>query len=198
MSPAEWNARTTPVRAGLQYRVFAGSSPLSFEALFSGLQADGPFSAWYTDLLSACPWEAFFWELPGLRASDLALPAEFVLIDAPALTGVTADPAPFRDYLSDGSTLPVASFASLGGDARLIAPLPLDDACHYAHLAAFVRGAPRDQTRALWRSTGTAMQAMIHNQPLWLSTSGLGVSWLHVRLDSTPKYYQHRPYALAR
>jgi hypothetical protein len=29
---------------------------------------------------------------------------------------------------------------------------------------------------------------------MWLSTSGLGVAWLHIRLDSTPKYYQHQPY----
>ena len=29
---------------------------------------------------------------------------------------------------------------------------------------------------------------------LWVSTSGLGVYWLHVRLDSYPKYYQHAPY----
>lgn len=30
--------------------------------------------------------------------------------------------------------------------------------------------------------------------PLWVSTSGLGVSWLHVRLDSRPKYYTYAPY----
>jgi hypothetical protein len=29
----------------------------------------------------------------------------------------------------------------------------------------------------------------------WISTSGLGVPWVHVRLDSYPKYYQYRPYA---
>jgi len=28
----------------------------------------------------------------------------------------------------------------------------------------------------------------------WLSTSGLGVGWLHVRLDSRPKYYTYEPY----
>lgn len=30
--------------------------------------------------------------------------------------------------------------------------------------------------------------------PLWVSTSGLGVPWLHVRLDDAPKYYTHRPF----
>lgn len=30
--------------------------------------------------------------------------------------------------------------------------------------------------------------------PIWLSTSGLGVYWLHVRLDTRPKYYNHDEY----
>lgn len=30
--------------------------------------------------------------------------------------------------------------------------------------------------------------------PVWISTSGLGVPWLHVRIDDRPKYYQHAPY----
>ena len=34
-----------------------------------------------------------------------------------------------------------------------------------------------------------------HPGPVWLSTSGEGVAWLHFRLDSDPKYYQYRPFA---
>ena len=29
---------------------------------------------------------------------------------------------------------------------------------------------------------------------LWLSTAGLGVYWLHLRLDTRPKYYSFQPY----
>ena len=29
------------------------------------------------------------------------------------------------------------------------------------------------------------------DQNVWLSTSGLGVVWVHVQLDSSPKYYQY-------
>ena len=31
-------------------------------------------------------------------------------------------------------------------------------------------------------------------QPTWLSTEGSGVPWLHVRLDSYPKYYHTDAY----
>jgi hypothetical protein len=30
--------------------------------------------------------------------------------------------------------------------------------------------------------------------PVWLSTSGLGIYWLHFRLDTVPKYYTYAPY----
>jgi len=30
--------------------------------------------------------------------------------------------------------------------------------------------------------------------PTWLSTAGGGVAWLHVRLDTRPKYYRYNPY----
>lgn len=33
-----------------------------------------------------------------------------------------------------------------------------------------------------------------NGSPRWLSTSGLGVSYLHVRIDSRPKYYSFDEY----
>ena len=39
-----------------------------------------------------------------------------------------------------------------------------------------------------------AVAARLSDRPLWLSTSGAGVAWLHVRLDDRPKYIQHAPY----
>jgi hypothetical protein len=41
---------------------------------------------------------------------------------------------------------------------------------------------------------GDAVARRLSSAPLWLSTSGLGVAWLHVRLDERPKYYTHAPY----
>jgi hypothetical protein len=33
------------------------------------------------------------------------------------------------------------------------------------------------------------MAARLSARPVWLSTAGAGVAWLHVRLDDRPKYY---------
>ncbi|HEU5075095.1 MAG TPA: hypothetical protein VFU02_12985, partial [Polyangiaceae bacterium] len=64
----------------------------------------------------------------------------------------------------------------------------------YTHLAAFLRHAPPEQCEVLLREVGFAARECLRNEPFWLSTSGLGVAWLHVRIDSRPKYYQYTPY----
>ena len=64
----------------------------------------------------------------------------------------------------------------------------------YGHIGAFVRHAPEPQRHALWERVGAAMQRRVGTKPVWLSTAGAGVSWLHVRLDDRPKYYGYAPY----
>jgi hypothetical protein len=76
----------------------------------------------------------------------------------------------------------------------LVAPAPLGPPGAYAHLATFARGAPPEQQQALWQTVGAAVARRLSPAPLWLSTSGLGVAWLHVRLDKQPKYYTYPPY----
>ncbi len=43
-------------------------------------------------------------------------------------------------------------------------------------------------------SFGQEMEKRVSDKPVWLSTAGGGVPWLHVRLDNRPKYYSYRPY----
>ena len=76
----------------------------------------------------------------------------------------------------------------------LVVPAPLDACTDYAHLATIVRSAPVSQQCAFWRAVGETVRGSLSDQTLWLSTSGLGVYWLHVRLDSRPKYYTFQAY----
>ena len=89
---------------------------------------------------------------------------------------------------------PVVDFPNLGGDAHLVVPCPQDEGDAFAHLAVFSRTAPVAQQHRFWQRVGLAVENMVGERPLWLSTSGLGVYWLHVRLDARPKYYTFRPY----
>lgn len=67
----------------------------------------------------------------------------------------------------------------------------------YTHLAAFVRRAPASQVHAFWQAVGKATDERMWDRSsaehaVWLSTAGMGVAWLHARLDSYPKYYVYK------
>ena len=172
-------------------KLFQGGERLTYKALFGLLQHDLDFAGWYTDLLACSPFTSFFWEHPPLTVSSLECGAEFVIIDAPMLANLPPNANQFRAYFAGEH---VVSFQNLGGDATLIAPSPGDCSSGYAHLATFLQTAPDSQVNALWQCVGQVVSRSLSDKPIWLSTSGLGVAWLHIRLDSTPKYYQHQPY----
>lgn len=137
---------------------------------------------------------AYFWETPPVSRMTLQRNFEYVLIDAPSLAAEPANRSPFVSVFSKASA-EVAAFSNLGGDAMLVAPLPLQVDDDYAHLASFVRSAPQRQIDALWRVTSEALNSLLAaSATCWVSTSGLGVAWVHIRLDSRPKYYNYAPY----
>lgn len=192
---AKWAAETTPIKGGERLELLENGAPLSCARLLQ-LWTDVPaFADWYSHRLRDAHLPAFFWEHPPLTRAHLDKPAEFVLLNAPGLDGIRADPSAFREPLRNAPEGRIATFPNLGGDATLVVPRPVGGADRYGHLGDFLRHAPVEQVLELWRVTGRAMTEALGQAPVWLSTSGLGVPWVHVRLDSHPKYYQHRPYA---
>lgn len=156
---------------------------------------DASFRAWFTARLAGCPFSAFRWETPGLSTRTLAQPFECVLVDDPHLQR-RADPNTFaRHFAGPHRDADVRAVANLTGTSTLIVPRALADTAHYAHLAAFLRGAPATQIDTLWRCVGATLRSQCDARTRWLSTAGAGVAWLHVRIDPTPKYYAYRPYA---
>ena len=189
-----WHAQKVATANGLEITLFNNDNAISFETLFHALADDVGFISWYTELLAGCNLVSYFWEHPPLLQTSLSNPAEFMLIDAPTLTGLRADQQSFRDHFAAAGSDPTVVFQSLGGDATLIAPCAIAGTQNCVHLAPFVRAAPADLICAFWQTVGKTVLHSLGDRPLWLSTSGLGVSWLHARLDSEPKYYQHAPY----
>ena len=189
-----WRTETSEIAAGCRYRIRDDSSCLSFRQLFDLLDSSEDFADWYSDTLAAFEAAAFYWELPPLSNSTFDDDAEFVLIDAPSLACLKPEPIPFESQFESAPGKSVVVFPNLGGDATLVVPCPLGPAEAYPHLAAFLRLAAKAQARALWRVTAETLLHRIGEAPIWLSTAGSGVAWLHLRLDSRPKYYRHRPY----
>ena len=133
-------------------------------------------------------------------ATMASTPFEFILNDSPGLAQVSdGEPESFAEYLAEGcGSTSVCSFYNLGRDALLVSPCEIGPRGAHAHMANFVRAAPAAQVGTLWRRVGEALARRVEevgrDTPVWTSTSGLGVYWLHVRLDSRPKYYTFAPY----
>ncbi|MEE8426114.1 MAG: hypothetical protein V3S15_02440, partial [Woeseiaceae bacterium] len=137
----------------------------------------------------------YFWETPPVTSATIDREFEFVLVDSPQLAGVRADEQAFANHFaSAGPAASVIEFSNLGGDATLVVPCPRGPLTAYSQLSTFARRAPDHQQHRLRALVGAALERRLGTQPVWLSTSGLGIYWLHIRLDSAPKYYTHEPY----
>lgn len=189
-----WSVRRVELPAGRGWRVALDldSRPATFAEVITGWRTGSAFRSFFNALLADSPFTAFRWETPGVTSESLPWAFECVLLDSPGLAR-RPDPSAFADYLDD-PTAPVVTFANLGGDAVLVVPCALADHSAYGHLAAFVRHAPEAQRDAVWQAVGEAMLERVGEHPVWLSTAGAGVPWLHVRLDDHPKYYGYAPY----
>jgi hypothetical protein len=154
---------------------------------------DPEFRSFFNGVLAEAPFRAVRWETPAVTRATVEHPFEFTLLDCPGLR-IRANPAPFARHIEGAPLGAVITFANLGGDALLVVPTPRGPANAYGHLAAFVRTAPEEQRHALWQQVAGAMGRRLGDRPVWLSTAGDGVAWLHIRLDDRPKYYWHGPY----
>ena len=192
-----WSIQLQAPRPGVQrYRVLRDDAALSYADALGAWTDDASFRAFFIDLLSGAPFEAYCWETPPVTAGTVGREFEFVLLDSLYLAG-RVDSQSFANQFAAAGDKPVIGFPNLGRDAYLVVPCPQGGATDYGHLAAFVRSASADQKHALWSAVGATMLERLGERRIWLSTAGGGVAWVHVRLDSRPKYYGFRPYAVA-
>ena len=187
-----WTARTEPITGsrGRRFVIGRDSRTATVDEVIRGWATDADFRSLFNSVLADAVCTAFRWETPAISTATLSHPFEFVLLDSPGLAR-RPEPDAFAEHFTDAS---VVVFQNLGGDATMIVPCPKIDPSAYGHLAAFVRNAPETQRQALWQTVGEEITRRVGTKPIWLSTAGAGVAWLHVRIDDRPKYYGHGPY----
>jgi hypothetical protein len=198
LGPVMWTTQVSDAGDGVcKFQVRRGSDAATYADVIDAWRTDAPFRSWFNTLLAAASFTAFRWETPAVSSATAAQSFEFVLLEAPYLAR-EADASAFGPQFRDRSDSLVLTFPNLGRDAIMVVPRPLGAETAYGHLGAFVRGAPEPQRDALWRAVGDAMALRLRHKPVWLSTAGAGVPWLHVRLDDRPKYYGFEPYRNGR
>jgi hypothetical protein len=190
-----WAIRSEQLEGGRVHRfvVERDAGHATFGEVLGAWREEIEFRSLFNDTLAESPFAAFRWETPPVSTASLARPFEFVLLDSPGLAR-RPDPGAFAEHFGGKPGAEVVVFPNLGGDAVMVVPCPIAAPTTYGHLAAFVREAPAHQRQTFWRSVGEAMERRVGVRPVWLSTAGAGVSWLHLRLDDRPKYYGFGPY----
>lgn len=162
-----------------------------------------------SNIIASSSYESLFFETPGtsFQTSD-DVPFEFVLVNNPGLKTFAernANRSAFAEHFFKEEDKLVCSFLNIGGDAYLVSPLPLfkkvDNDVTYSHLAKFVREALEKHVLEFWRVAASTYLNVLEqkhqdeeSRKTWFSTNGMGVAWLHLRIDDRPKYYSYAPF----
>ena len=191
-----WKSQIETIKSNciIKIKLFGDRQQLTYLKVIELWQSNSDFNFFFNSLLAKSPFAAYFWETPPVTSSTVDRGFEFVLVNNERLEKVSPNPNPFQKYFDSAGNREAIAFPNLGNDATLIVPCPCNEHSTYTHIADFVRKASQSQQQALWQTLGEAMQQNLNEQPIWLNTSGLGVHWLHIRLDSSPKYYNYQPY----
>ena len=176
----------------------SNDGPLSFREVlnrWADTDCDGSLDrAFHCEVLSGLPFGSYRWETPVVDSMRFDRQFEFVVLNDPALDR-TEDDFAFRKYFKDAPDGNwIVTFPNLGRNAVLVVPLPGGNHVNHCHLGSFLDTCSASHESQLWYHVGKAMLNRVSDKPVWLSTAGGGVPWLHVRLDNSPKYYGYRPY----
>lgn len=176
--------------------------------------SDNETMARFLQKLKQSPYAAFYFETRPVTAAQWnAKTFEFVLVDAPELhefATARPDATAFAEHFASCKDGAACVFTNLGKDATLIAPKPsvksdepssttitksIQKNSHKGHLATFCRSADNEIVMETWKLALQTYVEQVKKQAtrsLWFSTSGMGIAWLHFRLDQRPKYYTYK------
>lgn len=188
-----WQTHDESINNGKRFTVISDLAPVTYKDVLNLWQFDADFREYFTSSLANSEYTAYRWETPPISLASINRPFEYVLLDSPGLNRV-ADSSAFSEYIENCGSASVVEFQNLCKDARMIVPCESEPLANYCHLGSFLRSAPPEQIHDLWKLTGKVAQEETGQSPRWISTAGAGVPWLHVRLDSTPKYYGYGKY----
>jgi len=195
----------------LKHKISKNGKQLTFQEVFDNWSDSHDFRTLFTEIIKNAHDEhnfpGVFFESPPVQIKDVDSNYEFVLVKTGAFVSAKAERGfrDFKDKIEDDSCrdgeLEACSFGNLSGDAKLVIPRGRDGERKqhkYTDIMNFIlRGDPKE-VDDFWKATGNACKERISDRPMWISTCGTAVDWLHLRLDSRPKYYSYRPYKIMK
>ena len=193
-----FEARTTasPVGRWVQVRLLEDGEEIRYARVLDLWNRDPDFVDFFNGVFRTCGFGAYVWETPPISTDLVDRVFECTLHNMPVFAE-GPDHTTFSAYF-DTDTAPdgIVQFRNLGADALLVVPSPTRPDADYSGLAEFLRQAPIAQQRGLWREVARCVWEHLSDRPMWVSVAGGGIKWLHIRLDSAPKYYRTEAYTV--
>ena len=134
----------------------------------------------------------FLWETsPIYKDKDTNYEEEFIICKQ--LDNQVNDYSSFSEHIHKSKDSNVVSFFNLSKTSKLIAPMPKNK--DYTSIKLFIDNADKEQQISFWKKIAEEIDnILINNDKIWVSTHGLGVPYLHVRIDTFPKYYHTKKF----
>ena len=151
--------------------------------------------------------KSYYFETPNISCPNS--PIEFVLTKSSTLHHRAPS---WKKYEEHMKRKPYGkwslSFDNLTGDVRLIVPYNKKKNVKYGHLKDYIIHATSEEIYDIFSEVGKELEEYreennewcdicgdpTYEAPLFLSTHGDGVEWLHFRIEEHPKYYSYKPY----
>ena len=170
---------------------------MSFICFFHMLSTSEEFRENICKIFDNSEYKNVYWEFPGLDKNSFHLNAEFVLISTNPFP--QSDTQTFLEHFNGKQELSIIKFPNLSGDTELITVCPsktnktFNNCC--SDIMSFIKLAPKIVVHNMLKKIGLEMSNHFNSSDKkYLSTSGRGVSWLHVRICNYPKYYTFDEY----
>jgi hypothetical protein len=168
---------------------------MPFYDFFSGLKKSKKTREKIINIFMNSDFDAIFWEFPLIKGND---DTEFVFIKTdPKLFG-HANPKIYSNYFINENENSAVIFKNISGDTLLISPTPSNGKNdeYSSHIMNFMKRSNNImQKHNLLKMIGTIMTKNIkEGKTIYMSTHGLGVPWVHIRISRIPKYYQYKKY----
>lgn len=95
----------------------------------------------------------------------------------------------FKKYIIKSKNKYVITFFNLSKTSLLIIPYPKQNK-KFTTLKHFIDNSTQLQQKKFWKKVSNSIKKMLKiYKKVWVSTHGTGVPYLHIRIDTIPKYY---------
>lgn len=101
----------------------------------------------------------------------------------------TQDYKLFNEYIIKSKNKYATSFYNLSKSTKLVIPMPRKNK-NFSTLNNFCKNASKTHQQQFWKLVSNEIvKYKKNNKKVFISTHGLGVPYLHIRIESNPKYY---------